>query len=275
MRFQCEKGHTWETNSHTLKKGAWCRHCHHESMKNTLEDMHRLAKKRGGKCLAKEYVRNNYPIKWECELGHKFMAQPANITVGEWCPQCARDKQRLSIDDVQQTAEERGGRLISKRYNSNHEKLEFECEDGHRWFAAVSNVRHGAWCPVCAGNRPKTLLDMHRIAKERGGKCSAREYKNQTEKLSWVCSQGHHFELPPTKILHRGQWCPQCSSKHKYTVEDVQKIAKESGGVLLSKTYQNNHTELLWRCRKCDQKFHRTLKDVLQKGRWCKGCPSS
>lgn len=210
MRFKCKEGHIWETTSHTIKKGAWCRHCHHNSMRNTIEQMHKLAAKHRGKCISKKYVKNNFAIKWECKYGHKFSAQPSNVTSGEWCPYCARNNQRLSIKDIKKFANNNGGRLISTEYISNSKKLEFECRKGHRWRASFNNVGHGSWCPVCAGNRPKTLSDMKKIAKDLGGKCLATSYKNQKEKLLWECSKGHQFNLPATKILHRGQWCSKC-----------------------------------------------------------------
>lgn len=210
MKFQCENGHIWETTAHTIKKGAWCRFCYHDSLRNSLDDMHILAQKRGGKCLAKEYIKNNLPIEWECEFGHRFFAQSANITVGEWCPKCARDKQRLSIDEIQRMAIERGGRVLSEYISSSKDKLEFECKEGHRWFAPVNNVKKKTWCPYCARNRPYTLDDMKRLAEERGGKLLSEIYTNGREKMLWVCSEGHQFILLANKILNRGQWCPKC-----------------------------------------------------------------
>jgi len=35
-----------------------------------------------------------------------------------------------------------------------HTKLEWECEDGHRWSSTPHNIKYGTWCPICG--KPKS-----------------------------------------------------------------------------------------------------------------------
>jgi hypothetical protein len=58
----------------------------------TIKDMHSLAKKKGGKCLSKEYVNNHTNLIWQCVEGHTWKAISSNVKKGTWCPYCAGKK---------------------------------------------------------------------------------------------------------------------------------------------------------------------------------------
>jgi hypothetical protein len=47
--------------------------------KLTLQDAQKIALKRKGKCLSKEYVNNATSMLWECEFGHNWKARFANV----------------------------------------------------------------------------------------------------------------------------------------------------------------------------------------------------
>jgi hypothetical protein len=46
----------------------------------TLPDMHRIAKQKGGTCLAKTYVNSKTPVRWRCSGGHVWEATPSNVS---------------------------------------------------------------------------------------------------------------------------------------------------------------------------------------------------
>ena len=122
--------------------------------KLTIEEMHRLAKERGGKCLSKRYVNNSTDLQWECAEGHRWPASPGNVKSGKWCKICgyaiAGKHRRLTIEEMHQLAKERGGKCLSKRYVNNRTDLQWECAEGHRWPANPGNVKSGKWCKSCA-----------------------------------------------------------------------------------------------------------------------------
>lgn len=186
--------------------------------KLTIEEMRQLAERRGGKCLSDLYINNKTKLIWECQEGHKWAAQPDHIKGGKWCPLCAREKRaeagRLGIEKMRQIAESRGGKCLSETYRNYATKLLWECAKGHQWEAAPANLRHGQWCPYCAGNTTLTIEDMQRIAKGRGGRCLSVAYTNNRTKLVWQCAQGHQWEAPP-KNVKRGSWCPHCANNNR------------------------------------------------------------
>lgn len=86
---ECDKGHRWSVNSNSLlSKNSWCRECL-GTKKKDIEQMYKLGKGRGGKCLSKEYINDYTKLEWECNEGHVFQSSPNNIKQGKWCPICS------------------------------------------------------------------------------------------------------------------------------------------------------------------------------------------
>jgi len=58
--------------------------------KLTLSLFQELADQRCGKCLSDEYVNANFPLKWECSVGHTWSAVASSVLHGNtWCPECS------------------------------------------------------------------------------------------------------------------------------------------------------------------------------------------
>lgn len=71
----------------------------------------------------------------------------------------------LDIDDMRSAAEFRGGKCVSESMVKGdlYTKLEWECHDGHRFFASPYLVlKAGHWCPECCQPSP---WDYDRLAK--------------------------------------------------------------------------------------------------------------
>ncbi len=62
-------------------------------------------------------------------------------------------KRRLTIEEMQRIAQERGGECLSTEYIDGKTKLKWQCKVGHEWEARPNNVKHGTWCPTCAKNK--------------------------------------------------------------------------------------------------------------------------
>lgn len=217
LEWECKEGHRWFADSNSVKnKKSWCKKCRNQSMKNTIEDMQFLASLKGGKCLSTEYVLNNVNLQWECHLGHQWSNQPANITMGEWCPVCRVENDKLTIEEMREIARSRGGKCLSESYTDIKTKLRWECDKGHQWMAQPVLVKHHkSWCPICAGNRKQTIEDMQKLAEKFGGEVLSKKYIASKEKLKWKCKNGHVFYKAPDKVKHRNSWCPDCPRTKK------------------------------------------------------------
>jgi hypothetical protein len=88
LLWECKEGHRWKATPGNIGMGQWCPQCYGH-VRLTIQDMHRLAEARGGRCLSDTYVNNNTPLLWECKEGHRWKAQANNIGTGKWCPTCS------------------------------------------------------------------------------------------------------------------------------------------------------------------------------------------
>lgn len=244
--------------------------------KLTIEEMRQIAKNRAGICLSTHYINRNTKLSWQCLHGHKWNATPASVKIGNWCPICAiksrSKKLRLSKEELQKIADVRKGRCLSKKYINNKTPIKWECKFGHQWEATLDSVKSGGhWCPVCAGNKKMTMIDMQKIAQLQGGKCLSNRYINNRTKLKWQCRYGHEWKAKPSHIKD-GHWCPKCAKNIKGTIDEMRKIAEDRGGKCLSKTYINAFKKLRWEC--ANGHIWEAVPLSTTKGSWCPICSS-
>ena len=153
--------------------------CYSDEPLKTCQEM---AKRKGGKCLSKEYINATTKLIWQCEQGHKWKAKPTRINSGQWCMKCA-GKSKSSLKEMQKAAKEHGGECLSKEYINNSTKLKWKCRKGHIWMTNPKDVNKGQWCKRCAGLQRKTIEEMQEIAVQRNGKCLSKKYTNTKTNL--------------------------------------------------------------------------------------------
>lgn len=226
LKAICQKGHAFTfTKKSLLDIGSWCRRCKCDAMMNTLEDMQRLAAKRGGECLSTEYQGVRHKLVWSCAEGHKWETTPTRIQLGHWCPQCGGTGKK-SLEDAIELAKSRGGKCLSQKYVNAQVDLKWECAEGHRWQAGWSEVRSGNWCAECSGMKPHTIQDMKAFAKAHGGECLSRSYKSNKDLLVWHCSNGHEFAEAYNHISSRTYWCCECLGSDRVKVIPIRSREK-------------------------------------------------
>lgn len=90
LQFKCKNGHVFSAEpASILHQGSWCRTCY-GTEKKTIEEMHKIAADRNGKCLSKNYVNAYDLLKWQCSNNHIFKKRYSDIYIGQWCPECSR-----------------------------------------------------------------------------------------------------------------------------------------------------------------------------------------
>jgi hypothetical protein len=264
ITWQCEKRHVWDAGYGNIQQGGWCPRCSGR-YGPPMSTIRSRARRLGGRCLSKNWEGSDVSLEWECEKGHRWKARWGNVRLGTWCPVCAGNT-KGTIEECRALASLRGGRCLSDTYTNVKTKLEWECENGHRWRAIYSSVKNGTWCPVCRGTHKKTLLDCQNVAAEYGGRCLSTEYTNLRTKMLWECSLGHRWESTLGNI-QKGRWCTDCN-RYKRTLN--------SGGVLVVSlgTMQGRST---LKCIRCGCTFSVRTNNALKTVRNTKGrrngCP--
>lgn len=232
-----------------------------------------LARERRGRCISTLYVNSTTALRWQCEFGHSWSAIPASIQKGSWCPDCAGVR-RLTLKEIQQVAESRGGSCLSGSYQNTATKLEWRCAAGHQWSATPLQIKKGHWCPFCARVARLTLRELERIALQKRGECLSDEYLNSSKPLRWKCAVGHEWLARPSSVK-AGTWCPLCARNQTLKLEEMQEIAKQRGGECLSANYKNGRTPLLWVCKQghyWKASPANVKSGTRRKGTWCAEC---
>ncbi|MBI4946887.1 MAG: hypothetical protein HY840_10875 [Bacteroidetes bacterium] len=213
LTWMCSKGHTWDAYPSIIRRGSWCPACN-TKQKGTIEAMRGIAKERGGKCLSNIYINNTFKLLWQCSKGHVWKSSPHSVKDSSWCPYCYGNVKH-TLQKMKQIAKERGGKCLSKTYINKESHLKWQCAKGHVWQATPGSiVNQKTWCAVCARKKMRksthSIEEMHRIAKQRKGRCLSKKYINVDTPLKWKCARGHIWNTIPFSILHRGSWCKQC-----------------------------------------------------------------
>ena len=199
--------------------------------RKTIDDMHSIAESKGGKCLSIEYINAHQYLDWECKEGHQWQAKYNKIQQGTWCKICGvkrtANSQRGNIEDAKKLAKTKGGLCLSDVYENARKPLKWECALGHIWDASFYSIKgnnddSGTWCGVCNRGNERTIELAIKFAETKGGRCLSKTMKNSHETLKWVCENEHYFENNYNNIIHKGQWCRECSNEEKrFTVKEL------------------------------------------------------
>ena len=236
LKFKCSCGFEWKASGSSIKRGIWCEKCRAKnSTKLTLQDIQTFAATQNTICLDDKYINNHSKMKWKCLVCDHKWNTTYNCFMYNGCSKCNKRKLKqivtLGIEVYQKVAAEFGGKCLSQSVNSAHDKLEWECSEGHRWFSKACNVKNNKhWCSECyrirmskqkeetlnkkllkATNKIKLGIEAYqKVAQEKGGKCLSTTVKNAIEKLEWECSEGHRWFAVAGQIKNTKQWCPEC-----------------------------------------------------------------
>ena len=205
-----------------------------------LAVLHAIAKRRGGRCLAKDYRGSNSRTTFECDKGHRWSPRVADVIGGSWCKQCAvnaiADRKRLTIELMHKLAAARGGTCLSKVYVDTRTPLRWQCGTcGQEWESTPTSIQRGSWCQPCGwkagwdrrrrrfgkggGNKGKlkyTIDDMQRLARRRGGKCLSTRFVGVQKHHKWQCRRcGNEWMAAPSDVL-KGTWCQPCSTRLRW-----------------------------------------------------------
>lgn len=218
LEWKCAKGHIFYSSTNAVKDlGYWCLKCSGKE-KLSIEILQKDAAKKGGMIISKVYKNSFSKYKWKCSLGHIWSMKASSVRNGQWCPKCST-KAPLKLDDLKLLAKKRGGILLSKKYMNAHQKLKWQCAEGHIWLADAAHIKYKkTWCLKCAGGEKKSIGYLIEEAKKRGGVCLSKKYTNIDAKYKWKCGDGHVWEARASAVVNTKTWCPKC---HIYIKEEI------------------------------------------------------
>ena len=266
--------------------------------KLTIEDMHTIAKERGGRCLSKTYVNVDTKLKWQCEKGHVWEAIPDCIkNRGQWCPYCSGKKaleenclHTLDPSLAKEWHPTKNSSLTPRDVvPSSHKKVWWRCDKGHEWQAIIDN-RHnkGSGCPYCSGLRVSKEHCLqtvnHRVAREwhptKNGSLTPKDVTPSTDKkVWWLCSAGHAWQASVGE-RSRGKGCPYCCGRLVCSDNCLEtlnpSLAKEwhptkNGSLTPKEVTPGSNKKVWWLCQN-GHEWQVTVNNRTHRGTMCPYC---
>lgn len=268
MRLRCERGHLFTLVPRSIyRPDSRCPTC---ASAARLAKLAAVARSRGGRLLSTTYTSTANQL-WQCERGHRFSLSAEHVMHrGRWCPICRTEAAIGRFTKAMHAlAATRGGAFLSGRYLGERRRMRWRCEKGHAFAMTARSANAGSWCGQCRAER--RLDAIARIARRRGGRCLADEYR--AEGMTWRCRRGHEWIAPPKKIM-RGTWCRVCAGVAPLGLAEMRRVAESRGGTCLSTRYRSGE-RLVWECAEGHRwKAHGTTVRGFpsQRGTWCPQC---
>lgn len=283
LLWECASGHQWMANAdNIINGGKWCPVCAGNQAK-TIEDMQNLAKERGGKCLSTTYEGVDKKLLWECQEGHQWETIPSVLIRGGWCSICSSGLgERICREFFEQLL----GHSFRKARpswlrNSNGHQMEL---DGYSQVLKIAFEHQGTqhYKSIKYFNSCKNQLNTtQENDKQKRSLCkingiflievpSILEILGVNNIKSFIREEllNNNILLPDEfdnkKVDLKAIYCPN-------KLGELQVIALERGGKLLSKKYLGIFEKLEWECLKGHQ-FEAAPNNVKNSGSWCPYC---
>lgn len=226
VEIECANAHRSKKRVYSVLQGTWCAECFFDSIRSTIDDAREYAKTYGGKCLSRSCEGGSERLDWECGEGHEWTSSLNDERAFKrFCPICkistaksdettkcrSKDKMLMRAHKV---AASHGGKCLSSTFTTTRDKMEWECAEGHQWWAPAQTVLYnGAWCNICSMKKRPGAITIEKLqehASSRGGELVSDVYQRNDIKLDWRCEDGHEFKRSWMVMRKTKNFCPHC-----------------------------------------------------------------
>lgn len=227
ISWTCTQGHTWSASPNTRSNGHGCPACAGKAVITGVNDLATLHPECAALLVDKDQAQTLMPFsqkvcEWVCEHGHQWQAPVARIVSGARCPYCSGFYAIPGVNDLATTHPELAAQCVNPDDARTHKtfsnkKIEWECSEGHRWFAAVGSRVQGRGCPMCArktvvpGINDVLTTHPHLISTDPDH-VSTLSYGSK-QSVEWVCSRGHTWSARPNDRTAKNSGCPACAAQ--------------------------------------------------------------
>lgn len=276
--WKCKEGHIWKADGTAVKLGTWCRVCA-GTEPISIQEIQKLAKAKGGKCLSKKRLGAHKKLKWQCKEGHIWKSTAASIKhSNSWCPKChfyySEEICRTTFEQLFRTKFPKSrpdwliglkGRLMeldgySKKYN-----LAFEYH-GEQHFGMSFFVKDKKTLDYGV-NRDKKKLEL---CQNNNVKLIILSYKDDLSKLPEIIKSKTKNLKIANKINFDREINFDKIYSHKTKISELKTIAKKRGGTCLSNKYYGVLKKHEWKCK--EGHIWKATADKVKRGQWCMIC---
>lgn len=121
--------------------------------------------------------------------------------------------------------------------------------------------------------RKWTIVDVIKLAHQKGGEFLSPEYENNRIKYLFGCNKGHSWRMTCARVK-AGGWCKECFPvvhlSHRRRPSFLDEVAEKRGVTSLSVAYVGQKFSYFWKC-KCGHVFRSHIQQLLG-SKACKKC---
>jgi len=173
----------------------------------TVEFIAKQFKKEGYKLLSTEYINNKQKLKYICPEGHNHSICWSDWQQNRRCGYCAC--KYYDIDIIRKSFNNENYILLTDKYVSSVQKLDYVCSNGHKHRIAWSMWNQGQRCPYCYGNVRHNIEYINYSFEDEGYRLLTKNYINSAQKLEYICPNKHRHTI--TWNNWKSGWrCPFC-----------------------------------------------------------------
>ena len=161
---------------------------------------------------------------------------------------------KRSYEEVKNTFEERGCKLLSTEYTNRKDKLKYIATCGHYHEISLNNFLQGKGdlCKACrykliAGKESNTDQYMRSVFEDEGCKVITKCIQNSRQQVEYIAQCGHVNSISFSKFQQGGgRICRKCSKSIKYELSYVRELFEQRDCILLADSYKNCKTPMLY-----------------------------
>ena len=239
--WKCKQGHEWQAAISSRSRGHGCPFCSGYKVLKGFNDLATV-----NPILASEWhptlngnltpddvtCGSEKKVWWLGKCGHKWQANIGHrYKRNSGCPYCSNHKVLPGFNDIAivnpKLALEwhpmKNNSLTPNMFTaSSHEKVWWQCKQGHEWQATIGSRNKGLGCPYCSGQRaivgindlmttnPVLALEWHPV--KNGDLKPNMVMAGSDKKVWWQCKQGHEWQSA-IYSRNKGSGCPYCSGR--------------------------------------------------------------
>ena len=292
LRWKCKNGHEWDAVANSVRSGTWCPICAgRRGLVSFLDEASAIAKSRGGECLSEKFLGDQRKLKWECSEKHQWEAVLYRIRRGSWCPECSGSLgERLVRACMEQLFQHPFPRM-RPQWLTGTKKVPLEL-DGYCETLGIAFEHHGlqhfkpvSWTGKSSIKEDRAAFVLQqqrdarklRICESNGVKVlvipeiptilSIEDVKSKIEEE--LTRLG--IPLPDGFTERRFDFSRVYSTPiMRETEADLQRLAAERGGLLVSSSYRGIALKARWRC--ADGHEWEAVCASVKLGTWCPRC---
>jgi hypothetical protein len=179
-----------------------------------------------------------------CENNHNYETSWKAFQNGRRCRKCAsieNGKKKLNdINEIRKLMESYSFEVLDTiEYTGKSDRLEFQCEVGHKFVSSYESMRKSKKCPICEYGRESFLYsydDVKQYFESQNCKLLESEYINSHTKMKYLCSCNNTSHIRFGDFI-RGVRCIGCQGNVRWNIELINEKFRERGLELLSNHY--------------------------------------